>query len=144
MAMKTEKEIIHEAVEKMQVSDAFLKWLNPSFIEVKKGYCKIILRVRNEFLNHVGILHGGITFSIADVAFAYASNSHNRIAVALSVHISFPNASILDDELTIIATEEYLQEKTAGYRVEVVNQNQKIIGIFNGVVFRKKELHIDA
>jgi len=126
----------------MRRSDTFLQWLNPTFMEAKPGYCKIEMPVRTEFLNHVGTLHGGITFSLADAAFAYAANAHNRVAVALNVSITYPNAGRAGDILTAIATEDYLGDKTAVYRVEVKNQRNEMIGIFNGMVYRKKELHI--
>ncbi|MBC8048306.1 MAG: hotdog fold thioesterase, partial [Fimbriimonadaceae bacterium] len=93
-------------------------------------------------LNHVGTVHGGITFSVADAAFAYAANSHNRVAVALDVSIAYPNAVFSGDTLTAVAQEDFLGNKTAIYRVTVTNQHNTIVAIFNGTVYRKKETHI--
>lgn len=134
--------MLQEIVSVMREKDSFLQWLAPSHFEVQAGYCKIEMRIRDEFLNHVAIVHGGITFSLADAAFAYASNSHNRIAVALDVSISFPRAALAGDTLTAVAQEEFLGEKTAIYRVTVTNQKQELIAIFNGTVYRKKQLHV--
>lgn len=126
----------------MRSRDSFLQWLQPQDFVVKKGWCKFSVVVRNEFLNHVGTLHGGITFSLADAAFAYAANSHNRIAVALNAQIIYPHAGKAGDILYVEATEEFLNNKTAGYRTEVKNQEDKLIGIFTGVVYRKNEGHV--
>lgn len=136
--------MLQEIVSVMRQKDSFLQWLAPSQFEVRAGYCKIEMRIRDEFLNHVAIVHGGITFSLADAAFAYASNSHNRIAVALDVSISFPRAAFAGDTLTAVAQEEFLGEKTALYRVTVTNQKQELIAIFNGTVYRKKQLHVSV
>jgi acyl-CoA thioesterase len=91
----------------------------------------------------VGILHGGITYSIADAAFAYAANTHNRIAVALDVTMSYPNAGYVGDELNVEATEVYLGDKTAIYRVTVLNQKKELLGIFNGTVYRRKQRYFE-
>ena len=101
------------------------------------------MKVRPEFLNGVGTVHGGIVFGIADTAFAYASNSHNRIAVALDVSISYPNAGQLHDEFTVEAKEIYLGGRTAIYQVTVTNQHQQLIGMFNGTVYRTHKKYFE-
>lgn len=132
---------LNRIVIKMREKDTYLQWLNPVLMDVKEGVCKITIDIRKEFLNHVGIVHGGITFGLADAAFAYASNSHNRVAVALDVSISYTEAVYEGDQLTALAKEEYIGNKTAIYKVEVFNQYNKLVAIFNGTVYRKKELH---
>lgn len=133
---------MHEIVSVMRVKDSFLRWLNPTEFEVKEGYCRIVMPVREDFLNHIDIVHGGITFSLADAAFAYASNAHNRIAVALNVSISFPIAAFRGDVLTAEAQEDFISEKIAFYRVTVKNQKNELVAIFNGTVYRKKNTHV--
>lgn len=132
-----------KVVNKMLEKDSYGKWLNPVIEKVDAGYCLMKMKVRPEFLNGVGTVHGGIIFGIADTAFAYASNSHNRIAVALDVSISYPNAGQLNDELTIEAKEVYLGGRTAIYNVTVTNQDQQLIGIFNGTVFRTQKKYFE-
>jgi acyl-CoA thioesterase len=139
-----EEKNISEIVSVMREKDSFLRWPNPSEFDVKEGYCRIVIPVRDDFLNHVGSVHGGITFSLADAAFAYASNSHNRIAIALDVSIAFPSAANAGDVLTAVAQEDFLGGKTAIYRVTVTNQNNELIAIFNGTVYRKKQTHINS
>ena len=120
----------------MLEQDTYGKWLNPTIEKMEAGYCLMKMKVRPEFLNGVGTVHGGIVFGIADTAFAYASNSHNRISVALDASISYPNAGQLNDEFTIEAKEVYLGGRTAIYQVIVTNQHEQLIGMFNGTVYR--------
>lgn len=134
--MLAETNLASRVVNKMQEKDTFGRWLNPEIMKMDAGYCLMKMKVRDEFLNGVGILHGGVVFGIADTAFAYASNSHNRMAVALDVSISYPNAGYENDELTIEAKEVYLGDKTAIYQVTVTNQKNKLLGLFNGTVYR--------
>ena len=130
-------------VNKMLEKDTYGRWLNGSIERVEAGYCLMKIKVRSEFLNGVGTLHGGVIFGIADVAFAYASNSHNRMAVALDVSISFPNAGYEGDELTAEAKEIYLGGKTAIYQVTITNQHKKLLALFNGTVFRTEKKYFE-
>ena len=138
-----ETNLAARVVNKMLEKDTFGRWLNPEILKMEAGYCLMTLKVRDEFLNGVGILHGGIVFGIADVAFAYASNSHNRVAVALDVSISFPNAGHVGDTLTIEANETYLGDKTAIYQIRVTNQHDKLLGLFTGTVYRMHKKYFE-
>jgi len=135
--------IARQVVDKMLEQDTYGKWLNPTIEKIATGYCLMKMPVRPEFLNGVGTVHGGIVFGIADTAFAYASNSHNRIAVALDVTISYPNAGQVDDVFTIEAKEIYLGGRTAIYQVTVINQQQLLIGLFQGTVFRTHKKYFE-
>ena len=135
--------IARQVVDKMLEQDTYGKWLNPIIEKIAAGYCLMKMPVRPEFLNGVGTVHGGIVFGIADTAFAYASNSHNRIAVALDVTISYPNAGQLNDVFTIEAKEVYLGGRTAIYQVTVINQQQLLIGLFQGTVFRTHKKYFE-
>ncbi len=135
--------LARQVVDKMLEQDTYGRWLNPTIEKVTSGYCLMTLLVRPEFLNGVGTVHGGIVFGIADTAFAYASNSHNRIAVALDVTISYPNAGQVNDVFTIEAKEIYLGGRTAIYQVTVINQQQLLIGLFQGTVFRTHKKYFE-
>lgn len=135
--------IARQVVDKMLEQDTYGKWLNPIIEKIAAGYCLMKMPVRPEFLNGVGTVHGGIVFGIADTAFAYASNSHNRIAVALDVSISYPNAGQVNDVFTIEAKEIYLGGRTAIYQVTVINQQQLLIGLFQGTVFRTNKKYFE-
>lgn len=135
--------LANRVLEKMLEQDTFGKWLNPTIKKIDAGYCLMTLSVRPEFLNGVGTVHGGIVFGIADTAFAYASNSHNRVAVALDVSISYPNAGQPNDLFTIEAKEIYLGGRTAIYQVTVTNQQNLLLGIFQGTVFRTAKKYFE-
>ena len=126
-----------EIVDKMFANDDFSQWLGITFIEVSPGYCKLKMTVRKEMTNGFDISHGGISFSFADSAFAFASNSRGRHAVSIETSISHTRPIKAGDVLIAEATETNLSDKLGHYDVEVVNQDKKIVAIFKGTVFRK-------
>src|SRR5207344_2365161 len=87
-------------VEHMLHTDAFSQWLGIEVIEIKEGYSKIKMLVRKEMMNGLKVIHGGIAFSLADSAFAFACNSRNNLSLALETSISFLKPVFIDDELT--------------------------------------------
>ena len=68
-------DLAQKVVNKMLSGDSFSNWLGIEIIEISKGYCKLKMRVREEMTNGFGIAHGGIAFSLADSALAFAANS---------------------------------------------------------------------
>ncbi len=135
--MKEEKyKIARDTVDLMLENDEFSRWLGVELLKLSPGYCKIAMKVRKEMLNGFKTAHGGITFSFADSAFAFASNSHGRISVALDVNMKYPNAVFEGDELIAEATEKSLSNKVAMYKIIVTNQKDEIVGLFNGTVYR--------
>lgn len=123
----------------MGEQDKFAKSLGIKIDKVGPGYCRASMCVREDMVNAVGITHGGATFTLADLAFAVACNSHGRVAVALSATISFPAASKAGDNLVAEAREETCSNRTGFYRVEVKRDDGKLVGIFSGSVFRRDE-----
>lgn len=123
-------------VNKMMETDAFSKWLGIEILASDKGSCKLQMQVRPEMCNGFGIIHGGITFSLADSALAFASNAHGRLSVALECSISYPNAVNVGDVLTAEATEVSLTNKIGIYNIPVTNQKGDIVGVFKGSVYR--------
>lgn len=97
------------------------------------------MTVTEAMLNAVGLTHGGVTFTLADFAFAVASNSHGRTAVALNANITFTAASRAGDVLTATASEENCGGRTATYRVDVRNQEGELVGLFTGTVYRRSD-----
>jgi len=125
-----------EIVNKMMETDAFSQWLGIKILSSTKGACKLQMEVRPEMCNGFGIIHGGITFSLADSALAFASNAHGKLSVALECSISYPNAVKVGDVLTAVATEVSLTNKIGIYNIPVTNQNDEIVGVFKGSVYR--------
>lgn len=98
-------------MHRMMAQDAFSKLLGLEVDEVGEGYCRLHFRVREDMLNGFGILHGGVTYSDADSAFAFACNSHGRVSVALSTSMDYLEAGKLGDTLTVETKEESLKTK---------------------------------
>src|SRR5580693_9434654 len=94
------------------------------------------MKVREEMVNGFGIAHGGIAFSFADSALAFASNAYGRLCVALECSISFAIAVKVGDELTCEATELTITNKTATYLMEIKNQKDEKVAYFKGTVYR--------
>lgn len=126
----------NKIVNRMYESDAFSKWLGIEIIESEEGRCKLKMTVREEMCNGFGIIHGGVTFSLADSALAFASNAHGRLSVALECSISFPNAVNVGDVLIAEATEVSLTNKIGIYNIPVTNQKGEVVGVFKGSVYR--------
>jgi len=127
---------IKEHIDIMLKNDHFSKWLGIEVMELDKGYSKCEMSIKKDMLNGFGMVHGGVIFSLADSAFAFASNGEGRISVALEVSISFTKAVNLNDILIAEAKEINSTYRTGLYMVEVRNQLNEIISIFKGTVFR--------
>ncbi len=124
---------------KMYANDAFSKWLGIEIISVEEGSCKLKMFVRKEMLNGFAIAHGGITYSLADSALAFASNSHGKKAVSVETSISHTQSVKEGDELIAIATEQHISDKIAVYQIIVTNQENKKVVLFKGVVYRTQK-----
>lgn len=139
-----EKDILaKKVVDSMMNTDYFSQWMGVQVLEVKDGYSKIQMTLRKEMLNGFGIAHGGITFALADSAFAFACNSDGKITVALDVSISFPKAAKEGDILYAEAKRINTTRKTGLYLVEVTNQHKELVALFKGTCFKtEKDLAI--
>lgn len=126
----------HQIVNKMMETDAFSQWLGIEVIESKEGHCKLKMTVRAEMCNGFGIIHGGVTFSLADSALAFAANAHGRLSVALECSISYPHPVNIGDTLFAEATEVNLSNKIGIYNIPVTNQKGVLVGAFKGTVYR--------
>lgn len=128
--------IPQKVVEHMLRNDLFSKWLGISILEIKEGYSKIQMQVRPEMINGLGIVHGGVAFSFADSAFAFACNNRNNLSVALDTSINFLKPVHVNDILIAEATEIHNGRSTGLYQVEIKNQNDVVVAIFKGTCFR--------
>lgn len=129
-------------VAHMMQHDAFSQWLSIEVMAVKEGYSKVKMTIRKEMVNGFGIVHGGIAFSLADSAFAFACNNRNNISVALDVTITFTKAVNVGDELTAEAKEFHNGKSTGVYLITVTNQKNEQVALFKGTCFRTGKLLI--
>lgn len=136
--------LAREVFDKMMEQDHFSRWMGVELLDVAEGYCKLQMTVRNEMLNGYGILHGGITFSFADSAFAFASNSYGRISVSLQASMTYSKSPKAGDVLVAEAKEIALGNKTATFDVSVKNEkSQETMAVFRGTVYRTSKLVLD-
>lgn len=134
-----DQEKAEKIVQQMMEKDEFSNWLGIEIIEIKPGFSKIKMQIKKEMLNGFGIVHGGVTFSLADSALAFASNNYGNIAVALETNLAFPKPVNMGDELTAVAEEQSKGNSVGVYNVTVTNQNNVKVGIFRGTVYRTKK-----
>ena len=126
-------------VSTMLQQDLFSQWLGIEVLLIQEGYSKITMTVRPEMINGLGIVHGGIAFSFADSAFAFACNNRNELSVALDTSINFIKPVHVGDIL-IAETAELHNGKTTGlYHITITNQHRHVVALFKGTCFRTKK-----
>ena len=125
-----------KVVKKMMKDDLFSQWLGISIIEIAEGYSKIKMTVRPEMMNGLGIVHGGIAFSLGDSCFAFACNNRNVLSVALDTSINFLKPVHVADELTAEAKELHNGKSTGLYYITITNQNNHVVAVFKGTCYR--------
>jgi acyl-CoA thioesterase len=116
--------------------DQFSQWLGIEIVEVSEGYCKAKMKLREEMINGLGVVHGGIAFSLADSAFAFACNNRNNLSLALDTSMNFTKTLLPGDELVAEAKELHNGKSTGVYLVTLYNQNNMQVGLFKGTCFR--------
>jgi acyl-CoA thioesterase len=127
------KQILAERVgAEMLRRDNTSRFLGMELAAIAPGYARVLLTVREDMLNGVAICHGGISYTLADTAFAYACNSHNRIAVAQSCSVTYPAAARLGDRLTAECREILRKGRNGTYDCTVTNQEGVVIALFRG------------
>lgn len=131
-----DKQIAEKVVAAMYDNDAFSQWLGIERVLVQQGHCIIRMTVRKEMLNGFGIAHGGITYSLADSAFAFACNSHGRKSVSVETSISHTQSLKEGDVIIAEARELHVSNKIGIYQIEVINEDGKIVALFKGTCYR--------
>ncbi|MBI2269814.1 MAG: hotdog fold thioesterase [Bacteroidetes bacterium] len=132
----SQKTLAQRVVDQMYNNDWFSQWLGIELLEVKTGACTLRMKIRKEMLNGFAIAHGGITYSLADSALAFASNSHGRKSVSVETSISHTVSLVEGDVITAIAQEVSLSNKIGIYSITITNQDNKTVALFKGTVYR--------
>ena len=123
-------------IDKMFLNDPFSLWLGIKRISEKAGDVVLELTVREEMLNGFGIAHGGITYSLADSALAFSSNSYGVQSVSIETSISHTKSVKKGDVLRTKVEEKSLTKKVGIYYITILNQNQEEVALFKGTVYR--------
>ncbi|GGC99485.1 phenylacetic acid degradation protein [Thalassobacillus devorans] len=130
------KEAIVERVSK----DPYARFLGIEIDRVGEGEAEVSMRITENMMNFHGAANGGVLFSLADVAFAIASNSYGQTAVGINVNMNYMRAGMLGDKIIAAASEESKNPKLGLYRMIVRNEAGELLATADGMVYRKKEI----
>ncbi len=120
-------------------NDRFAQHSGIELLDVSPGYAKARMNVQEFHLNGANVVHGGAIFTLADLAFAVASNSHGTLAVAINASIWYVKAST-EGVLFAEAKEVSINPKLATYAIDITNEEGDMIATFKGMVYRKKQV----
>src|SRR2546423_8964865 len=108
-------------------AEPWARSLGIEYVDIRRGYCRLRLRLQPHMVNFQGFPHGGVIFTLADVAFGAACNSHGETAVALSVTIDFL-AAVATDAALVAEAREVKQGRRAGfYEVRVATEDGQAV-----------------
>ena len=131
--------LANKIVEKMINNDAFSQWLGIEVLEITDGACKLKMTVREEMTNGFNIAHGGISYSLADSALAFAANSDGIQSLSIETSISHTK-KVMSGDILIAETKEISRDnKNAIYNINITNQNNIEVAHFQGKVYRTKK-----
>jgi acyl-CoA thioesterase len=126
-------------VNQMMQQDLFSQWLGIDILDAEPGRSKLKMFVRPEMCNGFGLAHGGIAYSLADSALAFASNAHGRKAVSIETSISHIKPIMAGDILIATTIEQHLSGRIAIYEVRITKMDETLAALFKGTVYRKDE-----
>ena len=119
--------------------DKYAELSGIELVDVTPGHAMARMLIRKHHLNGLCTVHGGAIFTLADFAFALACNSHGQVAVAANANISFLKAVCEGSVLTADARENAPGTRLAGYTVNITDEKNELIAVFQGLAYRKKE-----
>jgi len=126
-------------IDAMMENDHFSQWLGIVRLEEREGFCRLQMVVRPEMCNGFGIAHGGITYSLADSALAFASNSRGRHSLSIETSISHIRPLQAEDGIIAIAEEKSPGNKLSIYEVRIEKEEDgELVALFKGTVYRKE------
>jgi acyl-CoA thioesterase len=118
--------------------DKFARHAGIELVDVGPGWAKASMKIEPFHFNGARTVHGGAIFTLADFAFAVASNSHGTLAMGINTSVNFVKAA-LTGTLFAEAKEQSLNPKLASYSVMITDDAGDVIAVFQGMVYRKRE-----
>lgn len=115
--------------------DKFAAHLRIEILSVGKNRARVRLAVRPCFMNGVGLVHGGIIFSLADYAFALAANAGGDAGLAVDTQIHFIRAALPSDTLYAYARLVSRSRRLGTYRVDVTNRDGAILACTQSMAY---------
>lgn len=131
--------LAERVVASMMEKDALSRSFGMEVVAVAPRTATVRMVVRADMLNGFGVCHGGVTFALADSAFAFASNTHGRVSVAVDNSITYPKQVSEGDVLTAVAEEESATNRLGFYRVTVSRAPGDIVALFRGTGYRTSQ-----
>ncbi len=132
------------AISKRLRQDPYSRFIGIQIIRIEKGYAEAELTVVDHMLNFNNVVHGGVVFSLADVAFAAACNSFNQTSVALSFHIIYRKPVKLGTRLVAEAREESTGRTTATYKITVKTGENRVVALCEGLAYKLESKVVDV
>src|SRR5262245_53018364 len=130
--MSDPQSVAEASARAMYEQDRASQALGMLILEVRPGYARLAMKVREDMVNGHELCHGGLIFTLADSAFAFACNTYDLVTVAASGTIEFLLSGRLGDELTATAEERTRSKRTGVYDVSVHNQRGECVALFRG------------
>lgn len=140
-ATAAEQMLADQVVQEMLAKDAFSRWLGLEVVSLRPRACAVRMTVRADMVNGFGVCHGGVTFALADSAFAFACNTNGHVTVSIENSITYPAAVRPGDVLTATAEEEAASNRVAYHRVAVTRQDGSVVALFRGTAYRTARPH---
>lgn len=140
-AIRSSQLVAERVVASMLTKDLFSKWLGLTLVDVRPRRATVRCAIRPEMVNGFGVAHGGIAYSIADSALAFASNTHGKVTMSVESTITYPVSVQVGDVLTAIAKSEVEANRLGFYRVTVRNQKDEIVALMRGTVYKTRDEH---
>jgi acyl-CoA thioesterase len=126
------QQVAETAARRMYEQDSASRALGMQIVEIRPGFARLVMQVRKDMVNGHQICHGGLIFTLADSAFAFACNTYNLVTVAAGGSIDFLRPGRLGDTLTAAAEERSRSRRTGIYDVTVLNQAGECVAMFRG------------
>ncbi len=127
-----ELERARRCADKMYENDAASRALGISIDIPAPGEAVARMKIRDDMVNGFDVCHGGLIFTLADTAFAFACNAYDRLTFAAAADIEFLRPARRGDALEARAREDYRGRKTGLYSIEVRNQRDEVVAMFRG------------
>lgn len=142
MTSESDEQVQADAIVKaMLAKDAFSQWLGVELVTLRPRACTLRMRVRSDMVNGFGVSHGGIVYSLADSALAFASNTNGHVTVSVDNTVSYPVPVQVGDDLIAVAEEETAGARLGFYRVTVARQDGTVVGLLHATVYRTPQKH---
>lgn len=135
--------LAEKIVDTMFANDYFSQWLGIERVKIEPGHCTLKMQIRREMLNGFSIAHGGIAYSLADSALAFASNSHGRKSLSIETSISHTVSLKEGDVIVATAKEMSVTNKIGIYYISITKDGNTV-AFFKGTVYRTSKEWFDG